>query len=1152
MKVFFVFIVWLNIGLVALGQQAGDTIVVSAFNYGSSSRDTVLSFPDNTLSFEKIILRYNMRCKNAMVSNSANPNQGCGEWDYSCNSFIVDSSRIEELASTHPKYSISNFDGTNFPYRLDPIFDFFQYHLHRITIDTVLQENQFEIVAGQDSLHHFLNMGKPSGKYQTILSSAELLIAGLSVGNIDGIILELWSQGGQTRFLKIRAKEVNDSILSATTFHSYGFTDLFFDHYNFVPGENPIVFSNPFNWSGNNSILLEFSFTNSQEQNQLIFAGDISDTIQSLWASNPNSIDLSHNGLIEINPSHLWSIQDEISVGFWSFGSDELLPANTSIFYAYSDNPNNRQLNIHLPWSNASVYFDCGFNNGYNRIQKAASANEIKGRWNHWVFTKNANTGVMRIFLNGNLWHSGNGMYYPVSIMHLLLGSNQLGTNNYKGKIKELSIWDKALDASNIFDWKNRRITNNHPDYNHLLAYYRMDEGSGTSILDSKNGVNSQGEDFFWTIERGEELSLALVESKMRPAITLIQGDYLIQVDTIAELDSLVRSPNVIKEYELIPAAVGELADDLIQVVSSNTFYHASVQKIFDGETGLFLGEIPVLADDSIQLEDLAYFRRFPFYNEILSFVTPYGLGLNLGIDGKTWYFDVSDFAPILKGEKRFMMTGGVWQEELDIDFLFIVGTPPREVVSFEQLWQGQARLGQASIAQINQDIRFPPVDVDFPADASQFKIRATITGHGSEGEFHMNGGEIEHYLSIAGGNNDFSWKVTEECAFNPVFPQGGTWVYDRQGWCPGQVSLTKEFDISSLLVPGTSASIDYHCSAPIIPGGDYRYIVAVQLISYGEPNHNLDAAVLDILSPTNKVLYSRKNPICANPTISVQNTGANPIYNLQIEYWLNEANQKQSFMWEGLLNFMDTTEIILPIANLWNEDFKESDNRFKVEIVKVNQTNDDYIHNNFLSTHFETSEILQNELILEFRTNNNPEENSYRLIDDAGNIIIERTELTQANFSYTDTMVLNGCYTLIVEDSGHDGLQWWANPDQGSGAVRFKRPSGTFIKNFERDFGGGFQYSFSTEELISIESMTNHFSYTLYPNPNSGKFRIKIHQPEKLIIELIDLSGKKLDVSIHSESQELHIDAGNIRPGIYFLSIIHNSKTFMERIVIQ
>ena len=44
---------------------------------------------------------------------------------------------------------------------------------------------------------------------------------------------------------------------------------------------------------------------------------------------------------------------------------------------------------------------------------------------------------------------------------------------------------------------------------------------------------------------------------------------------------------------------------------------------------------------------------------QIMSFVTPYGIGLDLGPEGKTWYFDLTDYAPIFKGNKRITVSGG-------------------------------------------------------------------------------------------------------------------------------------------------------------------------------------------------------------------------------------------------------------------------------------------------------------------------------------------------------------------------------------------------------------------------------------------------------------------------------------------------------------
>ena len=72
-----------------LAQSVGDTIIIPTYNYtqtqGGGIRDTMIDFPDDpTQSYEKIIMLYNMRCKDGLISIPGNTNRGCGEWDYSC------------------------------------------------------------------------------------------------------------------------------------------------------------------------------------------------------------------------------------------------------------------------------------------------------------------------------------------------------------------------------------------------------------------------------------------------------------------------------------------------------------------------------------------------------------------------------------------------------------------------------------------------------------------------------------------------------------------------------------------------------------------------------------------------------------------------------------------------------------------------------------------------------------------------------------------------------------------------------------------------------------------------------------------------------------------------------------------------------------
>ena len=106
------------LSVVLFAQSIGDTIIIPTYNYTQThgwpwcgfSRDTMIDFPDDPdVNYEKIIMAYNMRCRDGLVSNHSYPNQGCGEWDYSCNTYIHDSSRVDSVLSFTNSHYISSF-----------------------------------------------------------------------------------------------------------------------------------------------------------------------------------------------------------------------------------------------------------------------------------------------------------------------------------------------------------------------------------------------------------------------------------------------------------------------------------------------------------------------------------------------------------------------------------------------------------------------------------------------------------------------------------------------------------------------------------------------------------------------------------------------------------------------------------------------------------------------------------------------------------------------------------------------------------------------------------------------------------------------------------------------------------------------------------
>ena len=80
-----------------------------------------------------------------------------------------------------------------------------------------------------------------------------------------------------------------------------------------------------------------------------------------------------------------------------------------------------RILNAHLPFGN-TVYWDAGIS--YDRYnQNCTSSSQWYGRWNNWVFVKNANTGAMSIYLNGAYWGGRGGatLGVPAGALRLAL-----------------------------------------------------------------------------------------------------------------------------------------------------------------------------------------------------------------------------------------------------------------------------------------------------------------------------------------------------------------------------------------------------------------------------------------------------------------------------------------------------------------------------------------------------------------------------------------------------------------------------------------------------------------------------------------------------------------------------------------------------------
>jgi hypothetical protein len=74
------------------------------------------------------------------------------------------------------------------------------------------------------------------------------------------------------------------------------------------------------------------------------------------------------------------------------------------------------------------------------------------GQWNHWVFTKNAATGEMAIYLNGVLWHSGTGKTKSMAGITAASLGREVDGLYYEGIIDDVQLHNERLDAAAVSD----------------------------------------------------------------------------------------------------------------------------------------------------------------------------------------------------------------------------------------------------------------------------------------------------------------------------------------------------------------------------------------------------------------------------------------------------------------------------------------------------------------------------------------------------------------------------------------------------------------------------------------------------------------------------------------------------------------------------
>ena len=110
--------------------------------------------------------------------------------------------------------------------------------------------------------------------------------------------------------------------------------------------------------------------------------------------------------------------------------------------------------------------------------------------WHHWACTFDATTKARKIYRDGVVVAEDTSASNYLGTGNLMLGRNGFAADSYfKGSIADVRIWNTARTAAQVAGNMGPGLLNNSTG---LLAYYRLNEGSGLTAFDSATGDGAQ------------------------------------------------------------------------------------------------------------------------------------------------------------------------------------------------------------------------------------------------------------------------------------------------------------------------------------------------------------------------------------------------------------------------------------------------------------------------------------------------------------------------------------------------------------------------------------------------------------------------------------------------------------------------------------
>ena len=222
------------------------------------------------------------------------------------------------------------------------------------------------------------------------------------------------------------------------------------------------------------------------------------------------------------------------------------------------------------------------------------------------------------------------------------------------------------------------------------------------------------------------------------------------------------------------------------------------------------LGYLQVLHETG-ELDSLGQPILEPF--EIGRIITPYDITGGSRPGTCTWELDATDYKSLLHDTvilQNYIESwiGGDDGWLVTVDFAFIEGESDLEPYKVVNLWNDYNVLFGDPEEPIDQALQIRQLDID--SDVASVKLRVTTTGHGQGNTDNCAEFCYKEHTLVVNGETYSYYPWRDDCNQNSCSPQGGTWQYNRAGWCPGDAVEPWEQDISAAVRPGEINKFNY------------------------------------------------------------------------------------------------------------------------------------------------------------------------------------------------------------------------------------------------------------------------------------------------------------------------------------------------------